>query len=183
MKQILILMSLTLLLGAPSYEQLSSNYLTNSNLFKIENTKLDFTAQYIRTDGYNENVKYPVVTLITSTTDLNKYYNRNKDKYDLERKKAVYFDTPIGFLDACDRYNDDYFKDKDLIIVLIEEGSGSIRHEIKSIVGNTDKKYEVTINRIMPEVRTWDMAEWHLLIEIPKKIIVSPEQLNVIFTE
>ena len=183
MNQIIILLSLTLLLGAPGYEQLSSNYLTNINSLKIKNANLDFTAQYIRTYGYNENIKFPIVTLITSTTDLNNYYNGNKDKYDLERKKTVYSDTSIGFLDACDRYNDEYFKVKDLIIVLIEETSGSIRHEIKSIVGNADKKYEVTINRMMPEVGTCDMAEWYLLIEIPKNVIVSPEQLNIIFSE
>ena len=183
MNQIIILLSLTLLLGAPGYEQLSSNYLANINSLKIENSKLDFTAQYIRTYGYNENVKFPVITLITSTTDLNKYYNGNKDKYDLEHKKAAYSDTPIIFLDACDRYNDEFFKEKDLIIVLIEETSGSIRHEIKSIEGNADKKYEVTINRMMPEVGTCDMAQWHLLIEIPKNVIVSPEQLNIVLAE
>ena len=39
----------------------------------------DFSAQYIRTDGYHEDVRYPIVKIIRSVHELNDYYEKNKD--------------------------------------------------------------------------------------------------------
>lgn len=127
----------------------------------------DFDAQYIRTDGYHDNVKYPKITVIKSTDELNEYYNANKDLYFLDHVDKVYSDTTIGFIDACEKYDDEYFEENILILVLLEEGSGSIRHEVKSVKayrGNV----EIDIAVKCPEVCTEDMAEWHIIIEIDK---------------
>ena len=69
-----------------------------------------FEAQYIRTDGYSENTSYPYHVVINSREDLEAYYEANKELFDLERKETVYSDTTIGFLDACDKYDDAYFE-------------------------------------------------------------------------
>lgn len=127
----------------------------------------DFDAQYIRTDGYHDNVKYPKITVIKSTDELNEYYNANKDLYFLDHVDKVYSDTTIGFIDACEKYDDEYFEENILILVLLEEPSGSIRHEVKSVKayrGNV----EIDIAVKCPEVCTEDMAEWHIIIEIDK---------------
>lgn len=128
-------------------------------------TPIEFNAQYIRTNGYHEDVDYPVVKVIRSVEELNEYYNENKDRYDLERKDKVYSDTTIGFLDACDRYDEAYFKNQILVMILLEEGSGSIRHKVESVGMGEDAKCYISINTIVPEVGTDDMAEWHILIE------------------
>ena len=69
-----------------------------------------FDAQYIRTDGYSEERSYPYCIVIDSKEELEAYYDANKEQFDLERKEVVYSDTTIGFLDACDKYNDAYFE-------------------------------------------------------------------------
>ncbi len=127
----------------------------------------DFDAQYIRTDGYHDNVKYPKVTVITSKDELDKYYNANKDLYFLDHVDKVYSDTTIGFIDACEKYDDEYFEDNILILVLLEEGSGSIRHEVKAVKAYNGN-VEIDIDVHCPEICTEDMAEWHIMIEVGK---------------
>ena len=127
----------------------------------------DFDARYIRTDGYHDNVKYPKVTVIKSKDELDEYYNANKDLYFLDHVDKVYSDTTIGFIDACEKYDNEYFEDNILILVLLEEGSGSIRHEVKS-VKTSGSNVEIDIEVNIPEECTDDMAEWHIMIEADK---------------
>ncbi len=125
----------------------------------------EFSAQYIRTNGYHDGVRYPVVTVIHSVDDLTAYYEANKDKYSLERRTGtIYSDSTIGFLDACDKYDEEYFEDQILLMVLLEEGSGSIRHKVERVATN-EEGIVVDITTIIPEVGTCDMAEWHIFIE------------------
>lgn len=125
----------------------------------------EFSVQYIRTDGYHDCVRYPVVTVIHSVDELNAYYEANKGKYSLERRTDTnYSDSTIGFLDACDKYDEVYFESKILLMVLLEEGSGSVRHKVERVANGTDG-ITVDITTIVPEIGTCDMAEWHILIE------------------
>lgn len=126
-----------------------------------ESRQIAFSAQYIRTDG---DYPTPYFVVIRSKKELEDYYNENKDRFDLERKTEVYSDTTIGFLDACDRYTDDYFAENILILAVITEPSGSNRHEVAS-VSCEGGKLVVTVNRIIPEVGTCDMACWHIFVE------------------
>ncbi|MBQ8642805.1 MAG: hypothetical protein IJ480_11385 [Clostridia bacterium] len=135
-------------------------------------------VQYIRTDGYHEDAQYPAVTLIRSAEELEAYYEAVKDRYDLERKGTVYADTTIGFLDACDRYDEAYFTTHDLLLVLLEEGSGSIRHEVGSLV-RTEDAWLLDVIRIEPEVCTDDMAQWHIMIEVEKDLILPEDTIVV----
>ncbi|MBO5968646.1 MAG: hypothetical protein J6S14_09135 [Clostridia bacterium] len=144
-----------------------------------DGSPVDYDVQYIRTNGYHEDVKYPVVKVIRSVDELNNYYNANKDKYDLGRHEKVYSDTTIGFLDACDKYDEAYFEKQSLIIVLLEEGSGSVRHKVESVIMGTDNVCYINIDSIVPEVGTDDMAEWHILIE-PEQDITVPSESDVI---
>ena len=137
-----------------------------------------FDAQYIRTNGYMEEMEYPMVRIIRSTDELNAYYEEYKEQYYLERREQVYADTTIGFLDACDRYDEDYFKDQILILVLLEEGSGSIRHEISGlslIERKGERILHISIHSIVPEMGTDDMAQWHLMIEPEEGLDVEDE--------
>lgn len=132
---------------------------------KSEAQECDFSVQYIRTDGYHDGVRYPVVAVIHSVDELTAYYEANKDKYSLERRTGtIYSDSSIGFLDACDKYDEEYFEDQILLMVLLEEGSGSIRHKVTRVANGIDG-ITVDITTIVPEVGTCDMAEWHILIE------------------
>lgn len=140
---------------------------------KVAGTEVEWAAQYIRTNGYSEGVLYPSVRIIESLQELKDYYNTWHEVLDLERKEKVYSDTTIGFLDACDQYNVAFFEENYLIFVLLEEGSGSIRHEVRSVQQTEDKKISISIDRKVPEVGTDDMAEWHIILELSRDVLVE----------
>lgn len=147
-----------------------------------ENAPVAFAAQYIRTDPYCEDNDYPSVVVIRSVEALQQYYEENKGMYDLERKEKVYADTTIGFLDACDGYDEAYFAKQSLVMVILEEGSGSIRHEVMAVEStevNGQDGLVIKIESRVPEVCTDDMAEWHILIETEEGFIV-PEPENMV---
>lgn len=144
---------------------------------KVES--VDFEAQYIRTNGYEDGATFPRVVVIRSQKELKEYYSENCDTFDLERKEKVYSDTTIGFLDACDKYDKEYFADQILIMVLLEEGSGSIRHEVTGVELSETGILNISIRDIVPEIGTADMAEWHILIEPEIGVEVNAEQVTV----
>lgn len=141
---------------------------------KETGTEVQWAAQYIRTNGgYEAPVLYPSIRIIHSAQELNDYYNTWHEVFDLERKEKVYSDTTIGFLDACDQYDEAFFEKNYLIFVLLEEGSGSIRHEVRGVQQTADKKISISIDRKVPEVGTDDMAEWHIILELSRDVLIE----------
>lgn len=137
---------------------------------------IPFSAHYIRTDGNLTDV--PTVSLITSAQQLQEYYTAHKDSVDLQRKENAYADTTIGFLDACDKYDEKFFLTDKLLVVTLEEGSGSIRHEVRSVAQNA-----VYIHSIVPEIGTCDMAQWHIIVEIPASLPMGPAEDISVFLD
>lgn len=145
---------------------------------------IDFKAQYIRTnassyDGNNDNLLW-----ITSVEELNDYYEQNKDKYYLESVENPSSDQTIGFVDAVKKYDEAFFEKNDLILVVLEESSGSNRHEVTSVdlfaslLNRVAYFIQPNIKRIVPEVGTCDMANWHIIIEIDKEYGMGSAQLK-----
>lgn len=154
----------------------------NVNTTDKKSIELEFSSTHVRTNGYHEDVKYPVVKLVRSVDELEHYYNLNKDRYSLGRRDPAdshYVDYTIGFLDACDKYDEAYFKENVLLLVLLEEGSGSIRHSVDS-VQKTDDKIRVNISRISPEIGTCDMAEWHVFVDLSEKDVTYDTEVEVL---
>lgn len=132
-------------------------------------TAIDFEAQYIRTRSLADITNYPLFTVLQSKNELNTYYESNKDKFNLERKNSSGSDSTSGFLDACDKYDDRFFKENTIVLIVIEEGSGSIRHNVNNVKVDSNGKLYVDISSIVPEDGTCDMAQWHIIIEIAKE--------------
>jgi len=128
----------------------------------VEMAKIIGDVQYIRTDGYNEIFEYPYLVKITSRAELDEYTEAFSGIYSLGSRSTVYSDTSIGFADAITKYDEVYFEKNVLYMAVLEEGSGSIRHELTDIEGGFLK-----IESTSPEVFTDDMAEWHILVEVP----------------
>lgn len=127
-----------------------------------------FNAQYLRTNGYQKDVAYPVVKIIRSVEELNEYYEANRDSYDMR-----------SFRDACEKYDEAYFRDRILVMVLVEAGSGSVRYQVTDAALNGETLV-VDIDVIAPEAGTCDMAEWHILIEPAAGVnVVDEAQVNV----
>lgn len=134
-----------------------------------ETREAAFIAQYIRTNGYHEDVEYPVVTVIRSPEELEAYREANEDRYDLAQ------------WDVAERYDASYFEANALLLVLLEEPSGSNRHEVRGVTVG-ENGIEIGIDRILPEIGTTDMAEWHIFIEIAAEDLVSDE-IAVLFED
>lgn len=136
--------------------------------------------QYIRTNGGTENDQFPYVTIIHSVQELEQYYNEQKDHFSLEHRENVSSDSTIGFLDACERYDEAYFKENYIILLRLEESSGSNRHEVTATTINSDGELSIHVKTICPEVGTCDMAQWHIILEFSNKVAVSrPEDITV----
>ena len=144
---------------------------------------VEYGVQYIRTNGYQDGASFPRVEIIRSAEELNSYYEANKDTFDLERKDQVYSDTTIGFLDACDKYDTAYFEKGYLVFVLLEEGSGSIRHEVQETTISSDGELGVYIVSDLPGAGTCDMAEWHIILEMSNAVEVKDEASVQVFLD
>jgi hypothetical protein len=105
-------------------------------------------VQYIRVNWFS-NVDYPITTVVSSKNELERYYDGN----------AVPDQTSLN---ATEKYSDDFFADNFLVIVLLQEGSGSIRHEVEKV----DEDGNIVIKRLLPEVGTTDMAAWTIIVEL-----------------
>ncbi|MCL2164713.1 MAG: hypothetical protein FWH55_10075 [Oscillospiraceae bacterium] len=143
----------------------------------------DFSVRYIRTNGYIDGAKYPVINVINSRYELEQYYNQYKDTYDFASQRSglpdfkEYVNASIGFADAMEGYPDEFFRDNYLVIVMLEEGSGSIRHKVERI----DENGNIFTTRLVPEIGTADMAEWNILITLNKSIEYA--RFHVIFVD
>ncbi len=136
-------------------------------------------VQYIRTNGYVEWADYPMVYIFNTPEMLTEYYEASRDLYDLAPRETVYADSSIGFADAMVQYDAAWFAEHDLVMVVLEEGSGSIRHEVYAIT-ETPEKWSIDITSIEPEVCTADMAQWHILIEVEKDLIDVTEPIPIV---
>ena len=130
--------------------------------------KVDFDVQYIRTGAQSYEGPYPAVAVIHSVDELTVYYETNKDQFYLERREDPASDSTIGFLDACDKYDDAFFEKHALVFVILEEGSGSTRHNIEFVKVDWNGVMYINILSIDPDVGTCDMAYWHIMTEVPK---------------
>lgn len=129
-------------------------------------------CQYIRTYGLYDNIKFPKVVLIKSCEELQSYFEQNNTVCCLDT--VTYdSDSPVSFKEAAGKYDDNYFKNRVLILVLLREGSGSNRHRVTNVY--LDKKNKLNINIItnIPEIGTCDMAYWHLFIEPTEGAIIE----------
>lgn len=122
------------------------------------------SSREIRTDGGGEDISYPFVTILRSREELEDYCLAQGKIYDLES----------GFLEACSAYREDYFADNDLILLCVEETSGSVTHQVTD-VREENGEWIITVVRYEPEEGTCDMAQWHILIEVQMGKVIAPE--------
>lgn len=147
---------------------------------ETEPVEIIYNAVYSRTDGYIEKKTYPYITVLNTRSELEKYTADHEGQYNFY--ETSYSD---GFYDIVTAYDAVFFADHSLIVILLEEGSGSVRHEVADI-SCADGKTTITINRILPEESmTDDMAEWHVLVELPKDspVLENPDAISVVLND
>lgn len=132
-----------------------------------------YAAQYIRTDGGYERDDLSALHIIRSGDELNTYYQNYKDIYQFDR------DGEHSFLAACEKYDAEYFEKQILLMVIVEEPSGSNRHKVKNI-STVYGKTTVEIDRLLPESGDDDMAAWHIIIEPEAGFEATEENIEIL---
>lgn len=120
--------------------------------------EVNFEAKYVRTDGSISEVSEPIVKKITSLKELNNYYNENKENYNFVDNSAL----SSSFTTEIDKYDEEYFKNSFLLVVLVQEEGSDIYHKVKSV----NEEGKVVIERNLANHESSDIATWHILIEL-----------------
>lgn len=135
--------------------------------------KVDADVQYIKTAYYSDMNGQTII--IESKEELDEYFNTNKEKYNLGHRDKVYADSTIGFENAIEKYDEEFFKNKNIVLLLVTATSGSITYKADSITIN-DGVMDVKISRHAPEYCDCMMAGWHIIVETEK---ISIDEINV----
>ena len=72
-----------------------------------------------------------------------------------------------GFTEGLAALDEAFFAEQSLLILYVEEGSGSDRHRVDQVIVE-DGTVTVTLTTLQPEIFTCDMAYWAILIPIDK---------------
>lgn len=138
-------------------------------------------VQYVRTNGGNENAEYPYFTVIRSKRELMDYYEQNRKTYGMD---SPYDESP-AFCAAIQSYGSAYFKHRELLIVVMQENSGTIRHKVNFVRENQDEgTWEVSITSFVSMYLTDDMAQWHILVELPEGVHTqSSDDITLLLSE
>jgi len=123
------------------------------------------SVQYVRTNGnLEDNGK---IIIIESKAQLDEYYTRNRcEGEDFAPGKYAFdygWDESKSFAESIAKYNKSFFEGHLLVLAILVVPSGSIRHEVTGMAGNT-----IYVQRIVPQMGTADMATWHLMIEVSR---------------
>ena len=157
--------------------QIAGTNLTWAKLLNEQNG-----IQYVRTDWIEAD--YPVVSVIDTPDQLAGYMTNHMEDYGLSIAHYVDDNTTISFQEAAAKYTNEWFDTHKLLMVLVQEPSGSNRHQVTDI-----SRDMVVIRRLEAQTGTCDMAAWHILIELDadtelsKEIIVQFETDEPVITE
>ena len=140
-------------------------------------------VQYVRTNGRAPDAEFPSSLIIRSKQELLDYYENNKAYYNMDSS----WDESPAFRDAIKRYDDAYFAKHELLVVLMEEPSGDIRHKVNhmwDVIIEGERVYNISITSFTSMRGDSDMAQWHILIELPEWFHSEPgDEITLVFKE
>jgi hypothetical protein len=139
--------------------------------------ELEFKASYERSPYYNSSKEYPIITICKSKGDLKEHEAKVKG---LTVSKLCYVSENNDV--NLSKYNDEFFTKKALIVITLDESSGSVRHNVKKVVKDSNE-ITVAIERKVPELGTADMAEWNIYIELNAEDVDKNDIVNLGFNE
>lgn len=114
-----------------------------------------FTVKYIRIYRDYARDFTPTAAAAENRAQLNDALRSAAD----ERQKDVVRPDDVA------AYTDEWFRTHRLIVVALQENSGSCRHDVRKVT-YTDGGATVKISRSLPSVSTCDIAHWILFIEL-----------------
>ncbi len=86
------------------------------------------------------------------------------------------YDEYGAFLPTSNKFDEDFFKEKSLIIIYADSGTGSADYSVKEISGVNDELF-IYLDKKIPETFTEDMAGWFITIEMNKETLENYKYL------
>ncbi len=161
--------------GSPSAT--SSLAAAGSSEKETDEMDIPFEARLVRVGSSQLGERTPVTATAKNKAELQAFFDSYAEKLSLTDEYA-----DPAFADAVAGYGDDFFTDKMLVLVLLEEGSGSVTHEVEK-VQQKDKALLATIRRNdIPDgmAGTMDMAQWVAFIELDASHAGLPASAEVV---
>lgn len=121
--------------------------------------ELSFIAEYMEVPAILDIGKEPIVTVITSAADLALHCASYPDATET-----------APFQQSIQKYNESFFAENTLILLLKNEGSVSIDHQVKSVTYLAEDCIIVAVDCIYPEAGAEREANWYIFIEVNEKI-------------
>lgn len=121
---------------------------------------LDFEAHYLRASDFTAPGEYPATHLIRSVEDMTAFCTAYAPEY-----------QPSGQLkEHVQKYGPEYFDCKSLIVLMLLETSGSVRHHVANVAMYSNNVVNVELERIVPEIGTDDIACWYIFVEVDAQL-------------
>ncbi|MBR5722963.1 MAG: dockerin type I repeat-containing protein, partial [Oscillospiraceae bacterium] len=125
-----------------------------------------FSAVYVRTPIKNTGSD-PQVKTFSTREELDAFIAENAEAMQIS---DIDEEPGISLADAAAKYTSDWFDAHKLLVVSLTEPSGSIRHAVTGVSEDT-----VRIDLFNTHGGFFDMADWHILIELDKSAKLSDD--------
>lgn len=125
----------------------------------LKGEEIPFEAKVDKTGSYTQGKTFPKISVFKT-------------------KEAL---GAIDYLSYGDKYDEEFFKTKALIVVELQETSGSVRNEVTKVVKNGEK-ITIGIKKTIPEIGTADMAQWAIYVEVDNSFVGDNTAVDIAFT-
>ncbi|MNI59385.1 hypothetical protein D3C73_1145440 [compost metagenome] len=133
--------------------------------FSPDITYLKYKATELKTSKYINDFVSPDSQIIHDIDTLATYIN----KFDDEKLSL-----------SLNNYKSNFFENNSLIIVAIQESSGSNKNEVSKVVRlNDTKSVDILVKHTSAQIGTADMAMYYLIIEVTKDAIKNIDTVQV----
>lgn len=122
----------------------------------------------------------PKYAVLRSSTDLENLVQNvmNNFRADTATVPAGYWEeTEQQIRQFYSRYTPEFFTKKDLIIALVDQGSGSVRYELTGL-SLENGLLTIDVARHSPMVQTMDFVSWLVFLELDKGNVI--DNVNVV---
>lgn len=138
-----------------------------------------FSVERFRVGTGTDDSRDPKAFILLSPQDVAAYFEEYDDVYHFSELREMNPGNPRDFDRLAEKYDADFFRTRQLILVQITEGSGSITNTVKAVRRTSPRSITVEMERYFPQVQTCDMAYAHFFIELETQDLQKTDQIVV----
>ncbi len=139
-----------------------------------------YTAFSDGTYGYE-----PITFLITSPAELDAFVEKMhgiSESFSTRTYTYAIEERNIPLTDTVAKYDDEWFRKQDLIMVIAQESATQYYHNVRGITENEDGSLTVNVDRIVPEASEQTMSSFAIFVETNKAVEFA-SAINVEMTD